>query len=165
MRSKKLSIGIVLWGNSDQNFKILSYFCSLLLITRCEEVSFGSSVDQSVLYLLMKESLKNHVLKRSYNQYGKSPIELIRITPFGVIQISQPTIRGNWDHSSKNDWHLFPHLITYLLFNIKWKKMISLESPRCLLWDLKISRWTNGPLLYNTHDTDTSIDKVKMNCG
>jgi hypothetical protein len=94
---------IVCWGNSDHNFKILSYFCSLLLITRCEEVSFGSSVDQSVLYLLMKESLKNHVLKKSYNQYGKSPIELIRITPNGVIRISQSTSRGNSDHSSKND--------------------------------------------------------------
>jgi hypothetical protein len=84
----------VLWGNSDQNFKILFYFCSLLLIARCEEVSFGPSVDQSVLYLLVKESLKNHVLKKSYNQYGKSPSELIRIAPNGVIRISQTNYSG-----------------------------------------------------------------------
>ncbi len=108
----------------------MSYFCSLLLIIRCEEVSFGSSVDQSVLYLLMKESLKNHVLKKSYNQYGKSPIELIRITPNGVIRISQSTSRGNSDHSSKNDWHLFPHLITHLLFNVIWKTNYIVGEPK-----------------------------------
>jgi hypothetical protein len=68
--------------------------------------------------------------EKNYNRYGKSPIQLIRITPFGIIQISQRTSRGNSDHSSKNDWHLFPHLITHLLFNIKWKKNNIIGKPK-----------------------------------
>jgi hypothetical protein len=36
----------------------------------------------------VKESPKNHVLEKSNSQNGKSSVELIRITPCGVIRIS-----------------------------------------------------------------------------
>jgi hypothetical protein len=78
----------VSWGNSDQNFKISFCFYLLSFISRCEGVILGPHLDQSVLYQLMKESPKKHVLRKSNNQNTKSSVELIRITPCGVIRIN-----------------------------------------------------------------------------
>jgi hypothetical protein len=53
-------------------------------------VIFGSQLDQSVLNQPVKEFFKNHVLKKSTDENGKSSIKLIQITPFGVTRISKP---------------------------------------------------------------------------
>jgi hypothetical protein len=79
----------VSWGNADQNFKISFCFYSLSFISRFEEVILGLHLDQSVLYQLMKESLKKHVLRKSNNQNTKSSVELIRIAPCGVYSFNE----------------------------------------------------------------------------
>src|SRR5271168_2681323 len=83
----------VSWGNSDQNFKISFCFYSLSFISRCEEVILGPHLDQSVLYQLMKESPKKHVLRKSNNQNTKSSVELIRMSHIHNSLISHPTAK------------------------------------------------------------------------
>jgi hypothetical protein len=70
------------------HFKISFCFYLLSFISRCEEVILGPHLDQSVLYQLMKESPKKHVLGKSNNQNIKSGVELIRITSCRVTRIS-----------------------------------------------------------------------------
>jgi hypothetical protein len=62
----------VRWGNSDQNFEISCSFCSFSFISHCEEVVLRPYLDQSVLYQLVKESPKNHLLEKSISQNGKA---------------------------------------------------------------------------------------------
>ena len=83
------SLSIVCWGNSDQNLKFFYYFCPFSVTTLGRIVVFGSEIIQSVLYLLTKESPQNHILEKSISENGESGVELIRITPFRVIRISQ----------------------------------------------------------------------------
>jgi len=64
-------------------------FYSFSFIVRHRKVIFGPQLDQSVVYRLVKEFFKNHMLEKSINENGKSSIKLIRITPFGVIRISR----------------------------------------------------------------------------
>ncbi len=52
----------VLRGNSDQKFKISFYFSSFFCISHDSELAFRPCVEQSVLYLLTKESSKKDVL-------------------------------------------------------------------------------------------------------
>jgi hypothetical protein len=78
----------VLWGNSDQNFEISFCFCSFSVILHCILMIFLSLLVQSVLYRFAKESPKNIILVKSISQNGESSVELIRITPHGVIQIT-----------------------------------------------------------------------------
>ncbi len=86
--------GRVTWENSDQKSKNSFCFFSFSFVVHCKEVIFGPQLEQSVLYQLVKESPEKHVLEKSYSRNGKSPIELIRITPFGVTRISQSILSG-----------------------------------------------------------------------
>ncbi len=55
-----------------------------------EKMIFGPELVQSVLYRLTEEFSKKSVVGKSIKQNGKRPIELIRITPTGVIRIGKP---------------------------------------------------------------------------
>jgi hypothetical protein len=57
------------WRNSDQNFEISFYFCSFSFIISRKEVSFGPELDQSILYPLVKESLKTYVPEKSHKVF------------------------------------------------------------------------------------------------
>ena len=102
-----------MWGNSDQNFKNSFCFSSIFCILCNIEVSFGSQVEQSVLYQLTKESPKNHVLEKS----------MIKNTKDSMLGDPNYPMWGNSDHLSnlgrviriitaKTAIPYFPHLLT-----------------------------------------------------